>query len=156
MAELRIKVAKEQAELVQQLVDDHSKTAPFQTFADVVAFSAAVGVKYGKRVQFQNISKNQPAPISLDIFISRGYDTLIKLIAIHETKNIGILANENEAEHQRINIFEEYANGGLEIIQQELRGSVDYTERLLLMISSERGQKSANLAEFDFSNLMLS
>jgi dnd system-associated protein 4 len=156
MAELRIKVAKEQAELVQQLVDDQGKTAPFQTFADVVAFAAAVGVKYGKRVKFQNISKNQPAPISLDIFISRGYDTLIKLIAIHETKNIDILANEIETEHQRLNIFEEYANGGLEIIQQELRGSVDYTERLLLMISSERGQKSENLAEFDLSNLMLS
>jgi dnd system-associated protein 4 len=41
----------------------------------------------------------------------------------------------------RNQIFEEYANGGLELLQNELRGAVDYTERIVLMLSYERNHQ---------------
>ncbi|MFM6080920.1 MAG: DNA phosphorothioation-associated protein 4, partial [Dolichospermum sp.] len=107
-----------------------------QTFADVIVFAAALGVKYKKRVPLGEISKREPAPIRLEVFAVSGYDILIKLIALTETQDIIILSPHGEEhEKQRNGIFEEYANGGLEILQNELRGAVDYSERILLFLS---------------------
>ena len=41
----RIRVAKDKAELVQSLTSRKGATGPFQTFADVVGFAAALGAK---------------------------------------------------------------------------------------------------------------
>ncbi|MGD1921670.1 MAG: DNA phosphorothioation-associated protein 4 [Pleurocapsa sp.] len=128
----RIKVAKDKAELVQKLLDTKGSTGAFQTYADIVAFAASLGAKYQKKVPLTEISQSEPAPISLEVFISRGYDYLIKLIAIADTQDIKILSTEGGiSEINRVQIFEEYANGGLEKLGNELRGAVDYTERLV-------------------------
>ena len=152
----RIRVAKDKADLVQQLVDYKGTTGPFQTYADAIAFAAALGAKWQKRIPLGTISTSEPAPIGLEIFISRGYDTTIKLLAIAETSNPKILSTfhpENEA--KRLQIFEEYANGGLEILRDELRGAVDYTERILLMLSQERiKERSPEDEEFDLSRFL--
>ncbi|NEQ85998.1 MAG: DNA phosphorothioation-associated protein 4, partial [Moorea sp. SIO2I5] len=75
-------------------------------------------------------------PIGLEIFVSRGYEVVIKLIAIAEIKDTKILSSiDKESEEKRIHIFEEYANGGLDILRNELRGAVDYSERLLLLLN---------------------
>ncbi|MFM6077811.1 MAG: DNA phosphorothioation-associated protein 4, partial [Dolichospermum sp.] len=132
----RIRVAKDKAELVKSLTSADGGTGPFQTFADVIVFAAALGVKYKKRVPLGEISKREPAPIRLEVFAVSGYDILIKLIALTETQDIIILSPHGEEhEKQRNGIFEEYANGGLEILQNELRGAVDYSERILLFLS---------------------
>ncbi|WP_013323518.1 DNA phosphorothioation-associated protein 4 [Gloeothece verrucosa] len=154
MAIPRIRIAKDKAELVQALVDFNGATGPFQTYADVMVFAAALGAKFQKRVPLGIISK-EPAPISLEIFISRGYDALIKLLAIAETKDPKILsAYRLEAEAQRVEIFEEYANGGLEMLRDELRGAVDYSDRLLLILSNERFQEDSTDEEFDLSRFL--
>ncbi len=155
MAESRIKIAKDKADLVQELTVAPGTTGPFQTYADAIAFSAVLGAKHKKRVPLGEISRKEPGPISIDIFISRGYDLVIKLLAIAETKDINILSpNDVEVESDRIHIFEEYANGGLEILREELRGAVDYTERLLLMLSLQRGQQERSPGEFDLSRFL--
>ncbi len=155
MALPRIKVAKDKAELVQKLLDAKGTTGAFQTYADVIAFAASLGAKYQKRVPFQEISKSEPAPINLEVFISRGYDSLIKLIAVVETQDITILSTQDtEAEEQRALIFEEYANGGLEKLRDDLRGAVDYTERLLLILSTERFKEEDTEEEFDLSRFL--
>ncbi|MGB7439572.1 MAG: DNA phosphorothioation-associated protein 4, partial [Coleofasciculaceae cyanobacterium] len=58
---------------------------------------------------------------------------------------------EPNSEEKRQQIFEEYANGGLEILRDELRGAVDYTERLLLILSSERFKQESPEDDFDLS-----
>lgn len=154
MALPRIKVARDKAELVQKLLDTKGTTGAFQTYADVIALAASLGAKYQKRLPLPEISKSEPAPINLEIFISRGYDSLIQLIAVAETQDINILAQDTKAEEQRILIFEEYANGGLEKLREELRGAVDYTERLLLILSNERFVKEDTTEEFDLSRFL--
>jgi dnd system-associated protein 4 len=153
MALPRIKVAKDKAELVQKLLDTKGTTGAFPTYADVIAFAASLGAKYEKRIPLAEISKSEPAPINLEVFISRGYDSLIKLIAVAATQEIDILARDSEAEEQRILIFEEYANGGLEKLQEDLRGAVDYTERLLLILMNERFTRDTT-EEFDLSRFL--
>ncbi len=150
----RVRIAKDKAELVQALLDVNT-TGCFSTYADIVAFAASVGAKYQKREALQDISTKEPAPISLDVFISRGYDWLIKLLAITTTNDPKILSlYDSEAEKQRIRIFEEYANAGLEILRNELKGAVDYTERILLIMSKIRFAEDSETEEFDLTRFL--
>lgn len=151
----RIRVAKDKAELVKALTSADGATGPFQTYADVIVFAAALGAKHNKRVPLGEISKREPSPIRLEYFATAGNDWLIKLLGVTETQDIKILSlNEEEYEAQRNQIFEEYANGGLEILQNELRGAVDYTERILLLLSYERTNKDKQEEEFDLSKFL--
>jgi dnd system-associated protein 4 len=151
----RIRVAKDKAELVKDLTSSDGGTGPFNTFADVIVFAAALGAKHKKRVVLGEISKREPSPIRIEYFASMGNDILIKLLAINETQDIKTLSlNEEEYERQRNSIFEEYANGGLEILQNELRGSVDYSERILLFLSYERMSEEKQDEEFDLSKFL--
>ncbi|MBD2339206.1 DNA phosphorothioation-associated protein 4 [Calothrix sp. FACHB-156] len=151
----RIRVAKDKAELVKALTSSDGETGPFQTFADVIVFAAALGVKHKKRVPLGDISKREPSPIRVEYFASVGNDVVIKLLGITETQDINILsAYEEEYETQRNHIFEEYANGGLEILQNELRGAVDYSERILLFLSYQRIQQEEQEEEFDLSKFL--
>jgi dnd system-associated protein 4 len=151
----RIRVAKDKAELVKALTNIDGATGPFQTFADAIVFAAVLGAKYKKRVPLGEISKREPAPIRLEYFASMGNDLLIKLLAVNETEEIKILSfTEEEYAIQRNHIFEEYANGGLEILQNELRGSVDYSERILLFLSYERTKNEQQEEEFDLTKFL--
>ena len=151
----RIRVAKDKADLVKSLVTSESTTGPFPTYADVMVFAAALGAKRKKRSPLGTISTKEVTPIALEVFVSRGYDRVLKLLAIAETKDANILSPTDEiAEEKRIHIFEEYANGGLEILRDGLRGSVDYTERLLLILSDERFKKEIPEGDFDLSRFL--
>lgn len=152
MAANRIRVAKDKAELVKSLVASKDTTGPFQTYVEVMVFAAALGVKYKKRVPLDIISKDL-SPLRQDYFTS-SFTLLINLLAITETENIKIIDDDNVADEQRIHIFEEYANAGLEIIQNELRGAVDYSERLLLILSYERTNSEQQDEEFDLTKFL--
>ncbi|NER22262.1 MAG: DNA phosphorothioation-associated protein 4 [Symploca sp. SIO1C2] len=151
----RIRIAKDKANLVQALTASKDTTGPFQTYADVVVFAATLGAQKNKRIPLGTISKKEPAPIGLEIFVSRGYDLVLKLIAIAETKDTKIISpSDNVAQEKRIRIFEEYANGGLDILRDELRGAVDYSEQLLLLLSAERFQEELTEDSFDLSRFL--
>ena len=155
MSATRIKIAKDKAELVKSLITSENNASPFPTYADVMVFAAALGAKRKKRSPLGQTAKKDPGPINLDIFITRGYDIAIKLLAIVDTKDAKILSSHDKTTaEKRIQIFEEYANGGLEILREELRGAVDYTEQIMLILISERfkqeetGQFSFDLSKF--------
>ncbi|MBE9056042.1 DNA phosphorothioation-associated protein 4 [Sphaerospermopsis sp. LEGE 08334] len=151
----RIRVAKDKADLVKSLISSDGGNGPFQTFADVIVFAAALGVKYKKRVPFEEVSKREPVPIRIETFMSMGYDAVIKLLGITETQNIQILSpNDEEFEKQRNEIFEEYANGGLEVLQEHLRGAIDYTDQISLFLISDKDKKNEDDGEFDLRKFL--
>ncbi|URD53068.1 DNA phosphorothioation-associated protein 4 [Chroococcidiopsis sp. CCNUC1] len=151
----RIRVAKDKAELVKSLTAADGATGPFPTYADVIVFAAALGAKHKKRVPLGEVSKKEPAPIPQEQFLVRGYDAVINLIAVNETEELKILSlTENHTNENRNDIFEEYVNGGLEMLQIELRGAVDYTERLLLILISEVVRQKKEEEEFDLSKFI--
>ena len=161
MPENRIRVARDKAELVKSLIGSADNNSPFQTYADAMLFAAVLGAKQQRRVPLGEISKKEPGPISIEIFISRGYDPVMKLVAIAATENINVISPDRaDFEQQRINIFEEYANGGLELLAQELCGAVDYTERILLMLSASLNPRNPDSitenssGEFDLRKFM--
>ena len=148
----QIRIAKDKGEFVKQLTVKDGDSGPFQTYADVMLFAAVLGAKQQRRVALMEISKN-PSPINIEVFVSRGYDGVIKLLAFTTTQDLKSLSNEEESVNQRHQILEEYANGGLEILQSELRGNVDYTNGLLLMLKA--GQRvEQETEEFDLSRFL--
>lgn len=154
MAINRVRIPRDKGYLVQALVDEPEYTGPFSTYADVMAFAASVGKYHSRRISLQEISK-EPGPINLDIFTSRGYEWLINLLAICETKDTKILAPQDaEAQRKRIIIFEEYAHGGLEELQQELKGATDYSERILLLLTNKRFPKPTPGYDFDLREFL--
>jgi dnd system-associated protein 4 len=154
MADTRIRIAKDKAELVKALKDGSDLNGPFQTYADVVAFAAILGAKQSRRVPLSDVCKSDPDPIPQEHFISKRYEKAIQLLAVSATQNPKVLADKESCEEERIRIFEEYANAGLEILQGNLSGSVDYLEQILLLLNFERnGFKSGN-DEFDLTRFL--
>lgn len=152
----RVRVAKDKTDLVRALTaTEHNKNGTFPTYADAIAFAAALGAKRQKRSPLAEIAKREPSPISVEIFVSRGYETLFYLFAVIETGDRKMLSpTDAVSETQRVQIFEEYANGGLEILREELRGAVDYTERLALLLVSERFDPQNTQEEFDLGRFL--
>lgn len=155
MALNRVRIAKDKADFVKSLTESGGTTGPFQTYADVVVFAAMFGFKRKKRVAVETVAKREPSPISMEVFISRGYDLAINLLTLSETKDTTCLSHFNpESEPKKTKIFEEYANGGLEILQEEFRGAVDYTNHLLLLLISERDRPDSKPEEFDLTRFL--
>ncbi|KYC39185.1 dnd system-associated protein 4 [Scytonema hofmannii PCC 7110] len=151
----KVRVAKDKADLVKALTSADGATGLFQTYADAIAFAAVLGAKHKRRVALGEISKREPAPVGQEIFVSRGYDLVIKLLGVTATQDIKILSSQEEQfEDERLRIFEEYANGGLEILQAEVRGTVDYLERILLLLSSEKFEQEEEDEEFNLTKFL--
>jgi dnd system-associated protein 4 len=151
MSDRLIRISKDKADLVVNLVEE--STTPFETYADVMVFAASLGYSRNKLIPLTEIAK-KPEPIRPNIFTHRGYDTAINLLAISHSKNQKILGSDEESNNEKIKIFEEYANGGLEIIKDRLRGSIDYLDTILLLLASERNNSQQDDREFDLSDLL--
>ena len=109
----------------------------FPTFKDVLIFAAALGFRRGNRKPF----KKHSDPIDLDVFRSDFDRTIMSMIAIEENGDPNMLAPSNEAE--RVLCFEEYANGGLEIMKREISdGKQDWREGLLSLIHREKDDQT--------------
>ena len=102
----------------------------FETYKDALVFAACLGFNRGKRVSFEKTSE----PINIQIFRDQFDEMVMNVLAIAETDQPFVIAKDRETE--KIRIFEEYACGGLEIMQNEIgHGSLD--ESLLAIILEE-------------------
>lgn len=138
MADIRVRIPKDKEDIITKLFKGENSKGIYNLKADIITFAASIGYKNNKRLPFTEALEN---PIRQDVFERQGYDTVINLIAIGETKDPKVLMNTDEAYKNRITIFEEFANGGLEILREELKGTVDILERILLMIKNEKDKE---------------
>lgn len=91
--------------------------AKFPTYRDILLFAAAVGYRQERRVPFSNASGD---PIRYETMIVPAFsDTLINMIAANVVADDPEIMDVTRTE-ERIKIFEEYANGGLEYLQEQV------------------------------------
>lgn len=154
MADRRIRMAKDKVDLVRHLTASENENGPFRHLVDVLSFAAALGYAREIRIPLTEPAKS-PDPIRQSVFQSHGYDTVLNLLAAAHTSDPAVLANNDEMEDVRATVFEEYANGGLELLQTELKGSTDVLQSVLLIIAKERMDTHEGGGEgFDISQLM--
>lgn len=134
-----IKRAKSAATVVAKLAEaQHPITRQpiFGTLRDLLCFAAALGYEEGRRV---------PLGKDADVFVDsrpleNSDDTidLMYLLALAATRDVDILREEHEEDVSLI--VEEYANGGLEILSEWLKGKPDDIngERAILKALCER------------------
>ena len=152
MADRRIRISRSQANLVKRLLRSEESTGPFRNQADVLAFAASVGVGKQRRRKFSDSTKE---PIRYDVFERQNYVPLINLLAVCAENDPRVLAETDQMEDMRATIFEEFASGGLDIIEQELEGTVDDQVGLLMMIGSQRPSDAPPSAEeFDLGKFL--
>lgn len=96
--------------LVHHLVEN-SNTAIFNFNKDLMVFAAMLGYHYG----IKRPLSSDTIQIVLQTYHSTEDDGYIYLLALLENKNATCLKNENLIESKKI--FEEYCNGGLELLQ---------------------------------------
>lgn len=108
----RVRRPKEKEEILTTLIEE----GPFTTFREVLIFAASLGMTSGHRVGFDQTSE----PIPWEVFGSSANEATIDMIAAATNDEPDILADDRIDD--RLEIFEEYANGGLEIIRERLAG----------------------------------
>lgn len=102
----------------------------FPAMRDVMVFAACLAVR--EKLKPRPV-ENKDEPIKVDLFAN--YIDIIDIIAIYHTKDIDILTNESRAE--KIQIFEEYANVGMEFICENTNND-RYRETVLNIIEKYR------------------
>ncbi|MDX9918183.1 MAG: DNA phosphorothioation-associated protein 4 [Gudongella sp.] len=105
-----VSMSAEQYDIIQNL--SNISRSLFPTMKDLVIFAAILGFSEGRKTSFTSKTKD---PIKGHTFERYQDDDIIFWIALGETKDPSILQPNREKEC--VEIFEEYACGGIEIIE---------------------------------------
>jgi dnd system-associated protein 4 len=131
----RVRRPKDKEKLLTRLVDEKV----FDTYRDALVFAAALGYARNSHLSFEQSSE----PIPWSVFSGAGYEALINLISVMKAQDFEILSAERFDE--RLRLFEEFANGGLQILEEILaraeRQSLDIV--LELVMESEGPRETA-------------
>lgn len=138
----RIRVPKEHLAFIDRLThSDAHPNGPFRQKADVLTFAGVYGHRKGRRSAFSETGD----PIRMDVFENRGSVPVFYLLGWAVANDPSVLADTDEAIEQRSTIFEEFANGGLDLLRTELQGLDDPLEKLLLLLSQERSSTTSQV-----------
>jgi dnd system-associated protein 4 len=113
----RIQRAADKEELVKTLTT--GENPPFKEIWRLLIFAAAVGQFRGRREVLKSVDSGKAIPPSV-FQNSQVWPGFHYLLALVEVDDAGILGGSDELDDKRLTMFEEYANGGLSIIQEEL------------------------------------
>ncbi len=122
----------------------------FPTIRELLCFAALLGYSEKRRLPLDKDKGVED--ISYQQFERGDAEDLIYLIALAETKDPEILKDGKE--HRCAEIFEEYANGGLQIIHESmLRGGGEYPHRDIQEMLNEQGYLNTDDEEPDLSGI---
>ena len=122
----------------------------FPTIRELLCFAALLGYSEERRLPLDR--ERGVEDVSYQQFERGDAEDLIYLLALAETKDPEILKDGEEG--RCASIFEEYANGGLQIMRETLlRTGGEYPEREIVELLYERGYLSTDEEEPDLSSV---
>lgn len=149
--------SKQHGDVIKILTDKNPETnrAVFSYIKDLVCFAAVLGFDNGRRVPFDR-GTDKVESIEWHTFQNTQADHFIYLIAIAEKGDLKILKykgdlNESSeiSDDNMFAIFEEYANGGFEIIKSWLNKNPGdpYGSKALLVAMEKAGYMKREVHE---------
>lgn len=122
----------------------------FPTIRELLCFSALLGYSQGIRIPLDSVAGKED--VSYQQFERGDAEDLIYLIALAETKDPEVLKDGEES--RCAEIFEEYANGGLQVLRDAMNQSGgEYPERDIQELLLELGYLSVQDIEPDVSEI---
>lgn len=122
----------------------------FPTIRELLCFAALLGYSEGRRIPLDRVAGLED--VSYQQFERGGAEDLIYLIALAETKDPEILKDGEES--RCAEIFEEYANGGLQILRDAmLQSGGEYPDRDILELLLKSGYLNIEDTEPDVSGI---
>jgi len=151
MALARVHIEESRAEFVRFLRSSPDMAGIFPNYASIVALAATIGFRYGKRIPIQKGSRKDPDSVPQEQFGDKL--RLMDLIAVLDSQDANLLARDEASRNQRALIFQEYSNGGLEILEERLQGGGDKLNQLILLLQLERQETVLDEDSLDFLQL---
>lgn len=143
----RIQRANDKEEIVKSLMAD--QVGVFKEIWRLLLFAAQVGIKNGKRESLNSIDSGKG--IDQSTFGNcPAWPGIIYLMSLAETESSSCLFGSSEAEDGRIAVFQEYANGGLSILQEFFAGRPIDLDGLLAFIETQQ-EESAGRPDLDLT-----
>lgn len=130
---------KQFEEMLKKLCQDENRI--FATYKEAMVFAACLGFQEGRRVAFDKTSE----PIRLDIFRGDYDETILRCIGLVETRDPNIMGAARQEECLRI--FEEYACGGLEILEAEVYHAPGEWDQHLLRLVVKQARTDNSVLE---------
>lgn len=122
----------------------------FPTIRELLCFAALLGYSEGRRLPLDPSAGTED--VSYQQFERGDAEDLIYLVALAETKDPEILKDGEES--RCAEIFEEYANGGLQILRDAmLRSGGEYPDRDILELLLKKGYLTVEDTEPDVSGI---
>lgn len=122
----------------------------FPTIRELLCFAALLGYSEGRRIPLDRSEGTED--VSYQQFERRDAEDLIFLIALADSKDPEILKDGEEG--RCAEIFEEYANGGLQVLRDAmLRSGGEYPDRDILELLKKNGYLNIEEAEPDIDGI---
>ena len=139
----RIRRPKEQEEFYTQLTDKN-EFGIFSSYKDVFMAAGMMGFIEKKKKPFTNSLDG----INWNVFNMETDEVIINAIAISESGDYSLLNTDDETFDKKMQIFEEYAAGGLETlyrkVMEEPKRALSVYVDLLLSFETETTTKDRN------------
>ena len=122
----------------------------FPTIRELLCFAALLGYSEGRRLPLDPSAGTED--VSYQQFERGDAEDLIYLIALAETKDPAVLREDEEG--RCAEIFEEYANGGLQILHDAmLQSGGEYPDRDIFELLLKSGYLNVDDTEPDVSGI---
>jgi dnd system-associated protein 4 len=143
----RIQRSKDKEQLIQLLVK--GKNNLFKEIWQLMIFAALIGWKDGTKSPLKEIDSGKG--IDETVFSNNmAWPGLLNLLAlVHEQGDVSTLSPTEEALNNKIKIFEEFANRGLEIIEDRLESSSFTHDAFLNFLATETTNNTPATVDWD-------
>lgn len=130
----RVRRPAQHEQLIKRLAGEEG---PFSTLAEVLTFAAGLGYAEGRREPFSASGEQ----IDFDVFQRLGVEGFIDMLAAAVHEDVSILGPDRADE--RLTVFEEFANGGLEVLQSRISQSRADLDSLLSIVLERESEAAA-------------
>ena len=131
----RIQRASDKEEVIKSLMSE--QVGVFKEIWKLLLFAAQIGVKNNKRLELKAADPGKG--IDQTTFGNcPAWPGVLYLVTLAETQKSESLSGSADAEDERVSVFQEYANGGLAILQDFFAGRLIDLDGLLAFIETQR------------------
>lgn len=138
----RIQRASDKEEIIKELMSE--RVGVFKEIWKLLLFAAQIGVKNNNRLPLKAADPGKG--IDQTTFGNcPAWPGVLYLITLAETQKSESLSGSQDAEDERVAVFQEYANGGLAILQDFFARRPIDLDGLLAFIETQREEIAGNL-----------